>query len=209
MTLTNKGSVPIFRRIFVAGLGNPGRKYSRTRHNCGFRVVDGLITALGATGRKKVRGNRWRTWDAYRGDQYFWVLKPMTYMNRSGGAVAGFLDTLSGEEPDLHLVVSDDINLPVGRLRLREKGSSGGHRGLDSLIQHLGGERFGRLRIGVGSPPPGEDSSEYVLEPVASFEAESLSQAEDRAVEAVLYLADCGWEAAMSRFNSKPGVEGD
>lgn len=191
-----------FRRVFVAGLGNPGRRYSGTRHNCGFRVVDGLVEALGAVDCGRDPKARWHTWEAWRGDQHFRLLKPLTYMNRSGESVAEFLDT-TGDEPDLRLFISDDINLPVGGIRLREKGGSGGHKGLDSLIRHLGEEGVGRLRIGVGLPVSGIECADYVLKPVSPVETEFLRQAEARAIEVILCLADFGWEEAMTRFNTK------
>ena len=144
----------------IVGLGNPGRQYERTRHNLGFMVADLLasrwsislaIKGSGAFGRGSIAG------------QPAGLLKPMTYMNRSGQAVLEVVQFYKLPLSDL-LVISDDLDLPVGRVRMRAKGSAGGHKGLGDIIQRLGSDEFARIRIGIGRPDRG-DAVDYVLSP--------------------------------------------
>jgi PTH1 family peptidyl-tRNA hydrolase len=119
--------------------------------------------------------------------------------------VSRFLNTRL-EDPDLLLVVCDDINLPLGTLRIRKKGGSGGHNGLKSVAHNLGTDEFGRIRTGVGTPSPHEDTADYVLSRVPEKEMEFLRKVESRAAEAVLFIAENGWESAMAKFNGKVGL---
>jgi len=182
------------------GLGNPGRKYEATRHNVGFRLADELSVCcripLHDGSRRAVYGRgRWKGKDLV-------IAKPTTYMNRSGWAVAELLDRFK-VPPESALVVCDDVNLPLGELRLRPGGSSGGHKGLQSIIECLGTEDFPRLRLGVGSAPPGDALEDYVLD---AFEAEEEAAVEgllERARDTVLCLMQETIEVAMSQFNRR------
>lgn len=181
----------------VVGLGNPGEEYARTRHNVGFRVADELARRH----RLGFRRTRYRAQEA--GGTVAGVsvrlLKPQTYMNDSGFAVnrAAQFHRIPVERI---LVVHDDIDLGLGKLRLREGGSSGGNKGVKSLISHLRSDRFHRLKIGVGRPHP-DDAIDHVLNPFRADEAALIDPALVRAADAVeVFLAE-GVAAAMNRFN--------
>ncbi len=190
----------------VIGIGNPGRAYEGTRHNVGFVVVDRLAERLGVELAKKAFEARY-AFHGIGGDQVV-LVKPQTYVNLSGEAVRGFCEYYK-IAPDESLAVCDDMNLPVGKLRLRRGGSSGGHKGLDSMIRLLGTDAFPRLRIGVGSPPPFMEGADYVLGRPAGEERQQLDEAIGRAADAVsVWLAE-GIEAAMNRFNVKDGKDKD
>ena len=182
----------------IAGLGNPDRKYEGSRHNAGFAAADALAKELGA-GRfeKKFKGLITR---ADRGEQRIYLVKPLTYMNLSGECVA----TAAGyyRIPADHVIVLvDDINLPVGRLRVREKGSAGGHNGLKSIIAQLGTEGFPRVRIGVGGVRAGEDLISHVLGHMEKKDLETMDRSYAAAAEAALFIAEHGAAEAMNRFN--------
>lgn len=179
----------------VVGLGNPGRAYARTRHNVGFMVVERLAQRWAISfapeheglvvGSGPVRGVPIR------------VVQPQEYMNVSGPAVRKLPGTWQVE--DL-VVVYDDIDLPVGRLRVRHSGSAGGHRGIASLVDEFGPD-FDRVRIGVGRPPLTQDAATYVLEPLADTALQVVSEAVERASDAVECLLTDGLQRAMNRFN--------
>lgn len=185
----------------VVGLGNPGPRYARTRHNVGFRVVEALAERLrveldadaGLPGRFARAA-----WD----DLTVGLLAPDTFMNVSGGPVAGAVRHLGVEDParDL-LVVFDDLDLPLGRLRLRPRGGDGGHRGLRDVLDALETEAVPRLRFGIGRPPPGVDPVDHVLRPFDRAEEAVLRRAVPRAVDAVTCFLEEGAAAAMNRFN--------
>lgn len=179
----------------VFGLGNPTRRYVLTRHNTGFMVVDELARRLDAKFRPLP--GRLVAATTYAGSP-FYLVKPTLYMNESGVAVREQLSA----NPDEFIVVIDDIALPFGRLRLRPAGSDGGHRGLASVIYHLGRNDFARLRIGIGSPPPDKDSTDYVLERFTASELTSLPGVIARAADACLLVVTEGLTVAMNRFNS-------
>lgn len=160
----------------VVGLGNPGREYEGTRHNLGFRVADLLAERAGASWR--IRGDRA---EALSGDLL--LLKPLAYMNLSGPPAREALAYRNLGPADC-LVVCDDLALPVGTIRLRASGSSGGHHGLDSLIAALGTKEFPRLRIGIGSPPSPAQGADYVLARPPAAEGKALDEAVLKAVEA-------------------------
>jgi PTH1 family peptidyl-tRNA hydrolase len=178
----------------VAGLGNPGPEYAATRHNIGFMVVDQLAAQSGSTWERSTR------WDA------LWTecgsalaVKPKSFMNRSGYpifAIAQFYKI----EPRQILVVLDDLALPLGRLRLRTRGGTGGHNGLESIIMQFGTEEIPRLRIGIGQAPA-EGSIDYVLSRFFEEEKLVVRLAIDRAVEAVKCVIDNGIISAMNTFN--------
>jgi PTH1 family peptidyl-tRNA hydrolase len=197
--------VRLFRRgesastldLLVAGLGNPGREYERTRHNAGWLVLDELARRQGGSWRSKFSGS---LAEVRLGDLRLALLKPETYMNDSGrsvGAAVRFFKV----EPEQVLVVHDDVDLDAGRLQARAGGGLAGHNGLRSLAQHLGSQDFLRLRIGVGRPRRGDPRpvADWVLSPFApEDDAEGLIA---RGADAVEAIASNGLEAAQQRFN--------
>ena len=183
----------------LVGLGNPGSKYESTRHNMGFLAVDGLAR------RKGFRFNklRFRAWTAewmVNGEKVL-VMKPQTYMNLSGESV-GEAARFYKIPADHVVVISDDISLPVGKLRIRTGGSAGGHNGLKNIIQHLGTDQFPRIKVGVGMPEhPDHEMIDWVIGKPQGEEAKTLRAALDRAAEAALCIVDEGADKAMNRFN--------
>lgn len=183
----------------VVGLGNPGARYESTRHNMGFLALDRLAE------REKLRFNklRFKAWTAEwkLGEDKVLVMKPQTYMNLSGesvGAAARFYKIPA----DHILVVSDDIALPVGKLRLRAAGSAGGHNGLKNIIRHLGSDRFLRIKVGVGMPQNAEyDIADWVTGMPMGEEQKILLDALDRAAQAIPAVITLGMDKAMNRFN--------
>ncbi len=178
----------------VFGLGNPTDRYADTRHNVGFMVVDELARRH-KTKFKHLPGRLVAR--ARHAGKPLVLVKPLLYMNESGVPVREHLAT----KPDDFLVVCDDLALPFGRLRLRSSGSDGGHKGLGSIIYHLRTEEFTRLRIGIDPAPAGTDSADYVLEPFAAAQQESLPELLARAAETCLTMLTDGLDAAMNRFN--------
>jgi peptidyl-tRNA hydrolase, PTH1 family len=183
--------------LLVAGLGNPGRQYERTRHNVGWLVLDELARRLGGSWRSKFSGS---LTEVRLGDLRLGLLKPETYMNESGRSVAAAARFFK-VEPDSLLVVHDDIDLEPGRLQARRGGGLAGHNGLRSLAQHLGTQDFLRLRIGVGRPGRGDPRSvsDWVLSPLDADEAVDGLVA--RAADAVETIAGEGLEPSQARFN--------
>ena len=189
------------RLRLVAGLGNPGPEYDGTRHNVGFAVVDRLAEGEGISVKRldcRALTGRGRV-----GEEAVVLAKPVTYMNASGEAVAGLLKKLNLAVEDL-LVVSDDIDLPVGTLRLKPRGSSGGQKGLRSIEETLGTREFSRLRVGIrGEHYTRENElSDYVLDRFSRKEQATMTEAVDRAAEAVRAWLTEGVSAAMNRFNA-------
>ena len=192
------GSAGHTRKIsLIVGLGNPGDRYHETRHNLGFRVVDLLTEELRNAKKSRYEGSE--VFDARRRNRRVLCLKPGRYMNLSGGPTARAAMEFE-VDPEQILVVHDDLDLPPGKLRLRKRGGSGGHRGVEDIIEELGRSDFHRLRIGIGRPQ-GQITEEYVLENCAPEEAELLTRASERAVEACLSWLDEGIVLAMDRFN--------
>jgi len=183
---------------FIVGLGNPGKKYQRTRHNVGFFVIDRLAARQAVTIYNEICGAMTAEW-LERGERIL-LAKPQTYMNRSGIAVSELLQRFDGTPDDL-VVVYDDVDLPFGRIRIRTRGSAGGHRGLVSIIECLAGAPFPRVRVGIGRPPEGVETEDYVLEPFDADQAASLEEVIDNASDAVLRLLRDGPDAAMREFN--------
>jgi PTH1 family peptidyl-tRNA hydrolase len=179
----------------VVGLGNPGEEYAGTRHNLGFRVVDALAEKLGGVGFLP-RGNFLL---ATTGDSR--LLKPLTFMNRSGEALGNLLDEMDGEKPEI-IVIADDVNLPLGKLRLRARGSCGGHNGLASIEQALGSDEYARLRIGVGNIAEADDLIEFVLGRFSEWEETILPEVIGTAAEAVLLWLETDLETSQARFNA-------
>ncbi len=184
----------------VVGLGNPGPKYAHTRHNVGFRVVDLLAKRHGVS----FSPNRWQAMTARcQVDEVPCLLvKPMTYMNLSGEAV-GPLARFYKVPPEAILLVYDDMDLPLGTLRMRPKGSPGGHKGVASVIQHLGTTEIPRLRIGIGRPPGGMDPAAYVLAPFSEEEEAIIAGVVENAADAVECWLTKGLEAAMNWVNAR------
>ena len=202
-----KGSVPMFFKRsggsgiqwLVVGLGNPGVKYESTRHNMGFLVVDKLAQ------NEKLKFNKLRfkawtaTWEV-SGEKVL-LMKPQTYMNLSGEAV-GQAARFYKIPADHVLVISDDIALPAGKLRIRAGGSAGGHNGLKNIIQHLGTDRFPRIKVGVGSPQQAEhDIADWVTGKPMGEDQKVIIEALDKAVAAIPVLIGQGVDRAMNRFN--------
>ena len=181
----------------VIGLGNPGSKYANTRHNIGFRVADALADRLDTSFRhvKSVMLG----WGKYK-NQDLGIAKPLTYMNRSGNAVAG-LCREHDLTPDEVLVVVDDLNLPVGTIRLRPSGSSGGHNGLSHVAERLGTTDFPRLRVGIGSDFASGEQVDYVLSPFTAQQEPKIEEAVMDAVAAILTSLRDDLDTAMNQYN--------
>ena len=183
----------------IVGLGNPGKEYERSRHNCGFRALDILAKDLGCSvDRGKFQGLYGQT--VYRGKKLY-LLKPMTYMNLSGRSVLQ-LSAYFSIPPQRIIVLFDDISLEPGRLRVRANGSAGGHNGIKSIIQELGSQDFPRVKIGVGAKPhPDYDLADWVLSSFSAQEEKALSVSLPNAALASLAIIDCGLPEAATRFN--------
>ncbi len=185
----------------IACLGNPGAKYARTRHNAGFLAADVLERELDV----KINKLKYKSLTAVCtiGTESVLLMKPQTYMNLSGEAI-GEAARFYKIDPVHIIVLSDEMHIPAGKLRIRQKGSSGGHNGLKSVIAHLGTEEFPRIRIGVGEPGPveaGDEVIDWVVGSVPREDMKRIEQAAERAAEAaVCYIRD-GADTAMNRFN--------
>ena len=193
--------------FLIVGLGNPGAQYARTRHNIGWLVLDELsrrfaIQLSRTNCEAKIGGG-------LIGEQRVTLVKPQTFMNLSGRSVAALM-RYQNVPRERVLIITDDLNLPVGRLRLRPNGSHGGHNGLKSIAQHLGGDQYARLRFGVGEPPQIErderGTKDFVLRPFRSEELPSIEAAISRAADAVETFIGEGLEIAMNRFNAQPSA---
>ena len=183
----------------IVGLGNPGREYEKTRHNCGFRALDILADQLG-TKVDKLKFQGLYSQVNYGGTKVF-LLKPQTYMNLSGRSVLQ-LSAYFNIPPQRIIVLFDDISLEPGRLRIRADGSAGGHNGLKSVIQHLGSDQFPRVRVGVGEKPhPDYDMADWVLGKFVGEDKKAIDAAVKRAADAVECLIKEGCDKAMNKFN--------
>ncbi len=185
----------------IVGLGNPGPQYVRTRHNLGFEAVDLLARRLGVAFSKEKHNGLIA--EAVQGAERFMLVKPMTFMNRSGDCVAALARNKVFDPADI-LVAVDEVALPLGRLRLRPGGSAGGHNGLKSLIERLGSPEFPRVRMGVGAKEAGRDLASHVL---SRFRPEEWPVAEamvERAADAMLCWVTHGIEETMNRYNAGP-----
>jgi PTH1 family peptidyl-tRNA hydrolase len=209
--------VPIYHLPFtilmhlIVGLGNPGRKYEGTRHNVGFDVVDVLARRHGAEWEAAPRGiealvARWSVASGFRRKPETLLVKPLTYMNLSGGAVVPLLQFYKIDPAEL-LVLVDEVHLELGRLRIRRSGSAGGHNGLKSLIASLGSQEFARLRIGVGRGDGRRDLADHVLAKFDADERAIVAEMVDRSADAVeLFIAE-GIGPVMNRYNRKEDAE--
>ena len=187
----------------IVGLGNPGKEYERTRHNCGFRAIDVLAQKLGCkVDKSKFQGLYGQT--SYNGTKLL-LLKPLTYMNLSGRSVLQ-LSAWFHVPPQRIIVLFDDISLEPGRLRIRADGSAGGHNGIKSIISEVGSQDFPRVKIGVGGKAhPEQNLADHVLSTFSALEEKALGSALERAADAALCIIDHGVPEAANRYNgSKP-----
>ena len=185
----------------IVGLGNPGKEYTKTRHNCGFRAIDILADKLGCKiDKSKFQGLYGQT--VYSGKKLF-LLKPLTYMNLSGRSVLQ-LSAYYSIPPQRIIVMFDDISLNPGRLRIRADGSAGGHNGIKSIISELGSQDFPRVKIGVGAKPhPEQDLADWVLSTFSAQEEKALGSALDNAADAALCVIDKGVSETANRYNGR------
>ena len=183
----------------IVGLGNPGKEYEKTRHNCGFRALDVIANALGCkVDRLKFQGLYGQT--SYNGKKLF-LLKPQTYMNLSGRSVLQ-LSAYFHIPPQRIIVLFDDISLEPGRLRVRADGSAGGHNGIKSIIAEVGAQNFPRVKIGVGAKPhPQMDLADWVLSTFSAQEEKALAVSLDNAAKAALCIIDKGVPETANRYN--------
>ena len=184
--------------LIIAGLGNPGREYRHNRHNIGFMVMDALAERLGES-FAKMQMDALVTKARYQ-DQRVILVKPQTYMNRSGRAIRSLVNFYKIPLENL-LVAYDDVDLPFDTLRLRSEGGSAGQKGMISIIEQLGTQDFPRLRMGIGRPPGRMSVSTYVLQDFSDAETERLTFVLDDAVQAILSFITAGIEQAMTEHN--------
>lgn len=185
----------------IAGLGNPGGKYDNTRHNIGFMVIDAVAEkyhiAVTEKKHKALIGK------GIIGGEKVILVKPQTFMNLSGESIREIIDYYKIEEKTELIVISDDISLDVGTIRIRKKGSAGGHNGLKNIILHLGHDEFRRIKIGVGEKPDGYDLVDYVLGHFGKEDSELIEESVKKAAEAIEKMITDGSDAAMNQFNKK------
>ena len=194
------------RPAVLVGLGNPGQTYSSTRHNVGFwcirRLAKEASISLSRRSPKAVVG------EGALGGSPVVLAMPRTYVNASGEAIRYLIDRYR-TPPEDFLIIYDDMDLPPGRIRLRKRGSAGGHNGMKSIVQAMGTLDFGRLRIGVGRPEEGESDVDHVLGEMTPEESEAVDSAVDTAIEAVKCLLEDGYDTAMNRYNTSPSPAAD
>ena len=183
------------------GLGNPGREYSRNRHNVGFMFIDRLNVRIDARGLK-LQSKAIVTSAQYEGNKLI-LAKPQTYMNLSGQAAQGLARFYKVPLPQM-LVAHDDLDLPFGSIRLRPGGGPGGQKGVASAIERLGTEDFARLRFGIGRPPGRMDPADYVLQDFPRSQLDILGEVLERGVEAALCFVIEGLDRAMNKYNGEP-----
>lgn len=184
----------------IAGLGNPGDQYRMTRHNMGFLVLDALADDAGiAVQKKKFEA---LIGDGRIGDRRVLLVKPQTFMNLSGQSIRQVIDFYQKTAEDL-IVVHDDLDLPFGTVRIKVGGGDGGHKGVRSLMDHLGQGGFTRVRLGIGKPPFKDDTEHYVLQTFPKADLEALADVVRTACEAVREILESGTRPAMNRFNKR------
>ena len=184
----------------IAGLGNPTREYEKTRHNVGFEAIDILADKAGTTVTEKKHKALYGK--GYIGGQKVILAKPQTYMNLSGESIREIADFYK-IEPENIIILCEDINLSEGQLRIRLKGSAGGHNGLKNIISHLGTQEFPRIRIGVGEKPRGMDLADYVLGRFPKEQQAVMEEAYRDAADAACMMIEEGADAAMNHYNRK------
>ncbi len=187
--------------FIIVGLGNPTNEYAGTRHNVGFDVIDQIADKynISVTERK----HRAFCGKGIIGGQKVILVKPQTYMNLSGESVRSVLDFYKVDVETELLVIYDDVSLDVGQLRIRKKGSAGGHNGIKNILQHLGTNVFMRIKVGVGEKPKDYDLADYVLEHFSKGEKEQMEEGYQKAVNAVELMLQGEIDAAMNEFNKK------
>lgn len=183
----------------IAGLGNPGRQYEATRHNMGFDVIDKLVEEFNVP-QAGVKFNAMYGKGRIGGESVI-LMKPLSYMNLSGGPIREMANYFKIDPETELIVIYDDIDTEPGQLRVRKKGSAGGHNGIKSIIQQLGTQNFMRVRVGVGAKPKGWDLADYVLGRFDKDERQLIEEAQDRACEAVEMILADSVDAAMNKFN--------
>ncbi len=183
----------------IAGLGNPTGRYAGTRHNVGFETIDKIAAKNGIS--MNMNKHKAICGTGVIGGVKVLLAKPQTFMNLSGESIRALSDFYK-VEPEQILIIQDDIDLPVGFLRIREKGSAGGHNGLKSIIAHLGSQNFPRIKIGVGGKPEGWDLADYVLAKYSTEERKIMDEAQDAAAEAVALIVSGEIGMAMNRYNT-------
>jgi len=187
------------KKKLIVGLGNPGKQYMHTPHNIGFAVIDELAARFALNLRRSFRFRASLADGQLDGIQAF-LVKPTAFMNLSGPVVAAIIRHKGFLADDL-IVIADDANLPEGQLRIRAKGSSGGHKGLQSIIASLGHDNFTRLRLGIGQARGGDELTEHVLTPFPAAARKKVESMIGKAADAVVFLLKNGVEAAMNMFN--------
>lgn len=185
----------------IAGLGNPGKQYERTRHNMGFDTIDELVD------RHRIPGSGMQHKAMYgkgmiAGEKVI-LAKPLTYMNLSGDSVREFINYYKMDPETELIVIYDDIDLEPGQIRIRKKGSAGGHNGMKSIISQIGTQNFYRVKVGVGAKPAGWDLADYVLGRFSTKEREAVDKAIEEAADAVEVILGEGIDAAMNKYNAK------
>lgn len=188
----------------IVGLGNPGKQYEHTRHNVGFDTIDVLAEryhiSVDAKKHRALYGK-----GLIEGNKVI-LAKPQTYMNLSGESVRELIDFYKIDETEELIVIYDDISLDPGQLKLRAKGSAGGHNGIKNIIAHLGGQEFKRVKVGVGEKPKGYDLADYVLSRFPKEEREKVDAALERAADAAVKIITDDMAAAMNEYNKKAEV---
>ena len=187
--------------IVIAGLGNPGKKYENTRHNMGFLTID-RIAEKNDIKVNKIK-HRALVGDGFISGHKVLLVKPQTYMNLSGESIRELVDFYKIDETSELIIIYDDISLNPGQLRIRLKGSAGGHNGIKSIIQHLGCQEFLRIRVGVGEKPVGYDLADYVLGHFTGDDKLEMEDAKDRAAKAAAMMVSGEIEKAMNEYNRK------
>ena len=183
----------------IVGLGNPGRQYDNTRHNVGFKCIDAIAEKNNINVLEKK--HKAIVGKGFVNGEKVVLVKPQTFMNLSGESVREVVDFYKVDPQKELIVIYDDISLAVGALRIRKKGSAGGHNGIKNIIQHLGNENFERIRIGVGEKPAGFDLADYVLGHFTQSELKDIDSGIDNAVKAAELLVKGEIDAAMNQFN--------
>ena len=184
----------------IAGLGNPGSQYEKTKHNAGFMVVDAIAAKVGATSPKAEQKAEVRSFSV-NGEKIL-LVKPQTFMNLSGESVGPLMRYYKIEPTDIYCIY-DDMDLPVGKIRIRQSGSAGGHNGIKSLIAHIGTDAFGHFRLGIGRPLPHRTVIDHVLSPFTEEYAGAFEKGVDAMCDAVLGTLEVGMDKGMNLYNPR------